>query len=102
MDEPPAHIKAKTFPFVEFHGMVCVWFDAEGRPPAYALPEVKAIASGDMRRCGSWEADRPIYMVRSYMVKERSRSAPGGVTACVVLVECVNVFIRGPVMCKVS
>jgi phenylpropionate dioxygenase-like ring-hydroxylating dioxygenase large terminal subunit len=63
LDEPPAHIKAKTYPFAEFHGMVCVWFHAEAIPPSYDLPPVDTIASGAMRPCGSWEVDRPIYMV---------------------------------------
>ena len=51
----------------QFHGMVCVWFDAEGRPPLYELPRVAALdaprgAPGAMRYCGRWEVDRPIWM----------------------------------------
>jgi len=62
LDEPPAHIKAKTWPFVEYHGMVCVWFDAEGRAPLYQPPRVAQIDDGRMRFCGSWDVNRPIYM----------------------------------------
>jgi hypothetical protein len=87
LDEPPAHIKAKQWTSREFHGMVSgmlmnslylfffsrvltnirikvlIWFDAENRAPLYEPPVVPDIVSGEMRYSGSWEVDRPIYMV---------------------------------------
>jgi hypothetical protein len=42
---------------------VLIWFDAENRAPLYEPPVVPDIVSGEMRYSGSWEVDRPIYMV---------------------------------------
>merc|ERR1719384_2044552 len=42
--------------------MVCIWFDAENRPPLYKLPRVEGIDDGSMRFLGAWESDRPIEM----------------------------------------
>jgi hypothetical protein len=42
--------------------MVCVWYDADGRPPPYQPPRVAEIDDGSMRFCGTWDVDRPIYM----------------------------------------
>ena len=53
---------AKAYHWVEYHGMLCVWFDAEGREPQYDPPRVEMIDSGAMRFCGRWEVDRPVYM----------------------------------------
>jgi len=62
LDKPPIHSNAKTWEWTEFHGMVCIWFDAEGREPAYDLPRVTGITDGKFRYCDNWEVDRPIYM----------------------------------------
>mmetsp|Transcript_28143 Transcript_28143/g.50311 ORF Transcript_28143/g.50311 Transcript_28143/m.50311 type:complete len:477 (-) Transcript_28143:220-1650(-) len=63
LDAPPKTVtSAKNWPHVDWHGMICIWFDAEGRPPMFDIPPVAPIAKGDMRLCGRWEVDRPIYM----------------------------------------
>lgn len=53
---------AKTWIWEDFHGMLCVWFDAEDRAPQYKLPRVAGIDDGSMRFLGHWEVDRPIEM----------------------------------------
>ncbi|KAJ1450197.1 Rieske [2Fe-2S] iron-sulfur domain-containing protein, partial [Pelagophyceae sp. CCMP2097] len=56
----PAANDALAWHCGEWHGYICVWFDAEKRPPAYALPAVSELKT--MRYCGRWLVDRPIYM----------------------------------------
>ena len=60
LEESPNKIAAKIWHFQEYYGMIMIWFDAEGRPPAYALPRHPCIDR--MRHCSSWDCDRPIYM----------------------------------------
>jgi hypothetical protein len=53
--------RAQAWTVFEYHDMVCVWFDAEGRPPAYYPPVNEKVASGKMVRRGQWDS-RPIHM----------------------------------------
>lgn len=62
LKEPPKHIRAKSWTHQLFHGMVCIWFDAEGREPLYDLPRLTHLEDGSMRFCDDWEVDRPVYM----------------------------------------
>ena len=44
----PDVTRAASFSVVEYHGQICVWVDAENRPPAYELVRYKEIDCGDM------------------------------------------------------
>lgn len=51
---------ARVIPHRAFHGMVMIWFDPQGQPPTWFLEDDPVLA--DMRFCGSWLVERPIYM----------------------------------------
>lgn len=42
----PSQAKVKVWPSLEINGLVCVWYDAEGREPAYFPREYDKIKSG--------------------------------------------------------
>lgn len=54
-DKPPEIAKTKSWPVTEYHGQICVYFDAEGRAPPYQLNRFTEIDSGAMVYHNSYE-----------------------------------------------
>ncbi len=44
---PPKKPCINTWPVCEVNGIVFVWFDAEGRPPSWEIPEVPEMTNGE-------------------------------------------------------
>ena len=42
----PSQAKVKVWPSLEVNGMICVWYDAEGRDPGWVPEEFEKIKSG--------------------------------------------------------
>ena len=59
-DKIPQAANTKSWVCVEAYGMIWVWYDADGRPPAYEMPIIPGISDGKMAYRG--RRDRVVKM----------------------------------------
>lgn len=52
----PEFAKARSWQVLEYHKLVCVWYDAEGRDPPYVPPRIKEIDEGKFVYRGKYDA----------------------------------------------
>jgi len=52
----PSSAKTKSWPVVEYHNLVCFYYDAEGREPSYLPPRIKEIDEGSFVYRGKYDA----------------------------------------------